>query len=163
MRRSCQACHDGGVTCRSHSAAWLNAGFLQWKALLGLLFSCDRAATDSHPALFVLVLQTITAQLSFATSQPTDRSGESANQADATDFLGLGDSMAELLDGSFLKSQALDFLAVLLEERDRLPTQLWHQSQLLRAVLHDSLGWELGQEDDDEDGPSVVDTDLISI
>jgi hypothetical protein len=111
-------------------------GFLQWKALLGLLFNCDSAATDTHTSLFTTILQCICAQLTFALGKgkcsapvcsdgrPCDRQ---SSEDDSLDVLGFGDYMSELLEDSFLKKQSLDFLEVMLEERAKLPPDLWHQ------------------------------------
>jgi AAR2 protein len=105
-----------------------DAGFLQWKALLGLLFNCDEAATGAHTALFAELLQTVSAQLSFAAATSEDTncgSGEGVNASGA--MLGMGESVFDMLQGSFLKQQALAFLEVLVDERDSLPADLWHQ------------------------------------
>jgi hypothetical protein len=109
------------------------AAFLQWKAILALLLCCDTAATKTHTDLFTQVLRCLCVQLTCSLPR-TEESRENCDidvadglvdRASAMDWI----ELAELLDTSFLKHSILDFLEVLVTERDTLPQPLWHQVQ----------------------------------
>jgi A1 cistron-splicing factor AAR2 len=104
-------------------------GFLQWKALLGLLFACDDAALQTHTPLFVALLQVVSAQLSFAltTEGNTDEASMGMDAA-------FGESLADLLNDSFLKDTAQGFFDSLMEAED-VPKDLWHQVRVALAWL----------------------------
>jgi hypothetical protein len=101
--------------------------------MLSLLLCCDTAATETHTDLFRQVLQCLCVQLTFALPRSEERGGK----AEVDAMSGLGDGalamdgveLAELLNTSFLKHGILNFLEVLITERDSLPQPLWHQVQ----------------------------------
>jgi A1 cistron-splicing factor AAR2 len=97
------------------------AGFLQWKALLALLFACDDAALQTHTPLFVAFLQVVSAQLSFALS--TEGNNDEALVGMEAVF---GESLTDYLNDSFLRDSAQGFFGSLMEA-DKVPQDLWHQ------------------------------------
>lgn len=123
------------------SATHLLAGFLHWKALTGLLFSCDEAATETRTPLYTHFMRTLTTQLSLALADDTEAlataaaaaaaEGEDPDSAAAPSqvmsTLGMDDSVQEMLQDSFLKQQAIAFLELMIEERASLPADLWHE------------------------------------
>ena len=100
------------------------AGLLQWKALLCLLFNCDTAATGAHCDVFAVVLQCLCAQLTFA----MPKEGSDGTRGDEGD-IGVAAELdvAELMQDSFVRRGATEFLNVLAQEQHRLPRTLWRQ------------------------------------
>lgn len=145
-------------------------GYAQWKALLCLLLSCERAAVRSRPDLFADFVQTLHAQLRHTLAPEAPGGGLSSGVQAAP----LGTPMVEeLLPDSFLHASFAAFFRALYDNDARLSPRMAREAQALKRLLRERLGWDfdlqvlgdageelLTVEGDDEqggeDGPVVV-------
>lgn len=134
------------------SRACTHSGFLQWKALLGLFFSCERAPLQAHTGLYVALLRTLRQQLAIGLgNQSAGAAGASGSRRDVSgsgsassdDDEGAGGTGAdedggacplglplveELLPDSFLRRRFSVFFELLQEARDgSVPPALAHE------------------------------------
>eukprot|EP00877_Chromochloris_zofingiensis_P000739 jgi/Chrzof1/10666/Cz05g07160.t1 len=128
-------------------------GFLQWKALVSLLLSCEEGPLASQQDLFVSFLSVLMTQLQLGLGVPPSGGvGESVTFVD------------ELLEDSFLKRSFGDFFEMLRDNISQAPSALVSQASQLEDLLRQRLGWDYrlqplhdgADEDDDEYGPVVV-------
>lgn len=137
-------------------------GFLQWKALLGLMLSCEQGALHTQTRLFVAFLAVVRQQLAFGLRQtrqqlagdnPAGSRTGSDDGDDAEDEGGVegvfGGScplgiplVEELLPDSFLRRQFGAFFEVLHDAGGQVPAPLMQQASQLEALLRDRLGWD---------------------
>lgn len=145
-------------------------GFLQWKHILALLFSCEEAVTCGRENLFKNALRIIYDQLSFSFHKSNSSSkgvrhnndlGPSVNNAG-------GDAVFEqLLEDSFLKKKSVSFIRRIESESDAFDPDLYSRVVSLGRLISSSLSWECGPVQDvgisalldDEDGPVIVNID----
>ncbi|GLC38850.1 hypothetical protein PLESTM_000786600 [Pleodorina starrii] len=154
-------------------------GFRQWRALLTLLLNCEAGPLGALAPTFAAFTAALRAQLSLALSDAAASAGLVPPPAvggagvDVAAALGLAthgsSSLVEevLLAGGgrdcFLRHHLGTFFEVLREGGpQRLDTRLQQEAAQLRAVLSRVVGWQfdglevLGEDDDDEYGPVVV-------
>lgn len=116
----------------------LYAGLMQWKRLLSLVLNSDEAALTTHAQLFAQIMRSLQAQLTFAlhADQNDDKVGAmfQGGSLSPVDMLGLGDSLAALLEESFLRTHLLQFLARLSAEQASLEPSL--QVAVRPSMMH---------------------------
>jgi hypothetical protein len=143
------------------------AGFLQWKALVGLFLDCQRGPLLSHTGLFVAFLATVQQQLSAglglqqkpqrrqqrrrggigegegSSSDDTEDEGDRGASSEGGGALGLP-LVEELLPDSFLRRQFGAFLEALHEEGTGSPPALTQQVRVRSRGGEVSLQSSLG-------------------
>ncbi|KAK4564928.1 hypothetical protein RGQ29_006822 [Quercus rubra] len=132
-------------------------GFLQWKALVNLLFGCIEAPFRTRTQLFTKFIKVIYYQLKFGLEK------------DHTDTSGAATGVSALLDDSWLSSDGFlhhlckDFFSLMLDASS-VDGHLLSWTRKLKELLENNLGWEFHQnsavdgiyfEEDDEFAPVV--------
>lgn len=116
--------------CRLYPYFALPAGFLQWKALVSLLLSCEEGPLASQQDLFVSFLSVLMTQLQLGLGVPPSGGvGESVTFVD------------ELLEDSFLKRSFGDFFEMLRDNISQAPSALVSQvwtTQCYWLTLYDT-------------------------
>lgn len=142
-------------------------GFLQWKHILALLFSCEDAVKHGRVYLFKNALRIIYDQLAFSFHSSSKSTQHHHDQGPAVNNAG-GDAVFEqLLEDSFLKKKSVSFIRRIESESDALDPDLYSIVRNLGRLISSSLSWECGPVQDvgisgllnDEDGPVIVNID----
>jgi len=142
-------------------------GFLQWKHILALLFSCEDAVKHGRVHLFKNALRIIYDQLAFSFHSSSKSTQHHHDQGPAVNNAG-GDAVFEqLLEDSFLKKKSVSFIRRIDSESDALDPDLYSIVRNLGRLISSSLSWECGPVQDvgisglldDEDGPVIVNID----
>ncbi|XP_075673309.1 uncharacterized protein LOC142642772 isoform X2 [Castanea sativa] len=132
-------------------------GFLQWKALVNLLFGCIEAPFRTRTQLFTKFIKVIYYQLKFGLEK------------DHTDISGAATGLSTLLDDSWLSTDSFlhhlckGFFSSMLDASS-VDGQLLSWTRKLKELLENNLGWEFQRnsavdgiyfEEDDEFAPVV--------
>ncbi|KAL4614016.1 hypothetical protein ACB092_07G024900 [Castanea dentata] len=132
-------------------------GFLQWKALVNLLFGCIEAPFRTRTQLFTKFIKVIYYQLKFGLEK------------DHTDTSGAATGLSALLDDSWLSTDSFlhhlckDFFSLMLDASS-VDGHLLSWTRKLKELLENNLGWEFQRnsavdgiyfEEDDEFAPVV--------
>ncbi|XP_065630515.1 uncharacterized protein LOC112003770 isoform X2 [Quercus suber] len=132
-------------------------GFLQWKALVNLLFGCIEAPFRTRTQLFTKFIKVIYYQLKFGLEK------------DHTDTSGAATGVSTLLDDSWLSADSFlhhlckDFFSLMLDASS-VDGHLLSWTRKLKELLENKLGWEFQLnsavdgmyfEEDDEFAPVV--------
>ncbi|KAF5780287.1 putative A1 cistron-splicing factor, AAR2, AAR2 domain superfamily [Helianthus annuus] len=134
--------------------------FLQWKAIVHLLFGCTEAPLRSRSRLFTKFTKVVYYQLKYALQK-----GQTDNNVAAKGPITLLDD-SFLSSDSFLHHLCKEFFSLMLEARV-VDGDLLSWTRRLKELLETSLGWIFHQnngdgvfyEEDDEFAPVVVMTD----
>lgn len=145
-------------------------GFMHWRALVTNLLSCEEAALDPvHQGVFAHLMGILKHQVSISIPDDAEERGGGEADGDSSAAFGLP-MMDALLSDSFLKSLLGRFFSMIQSNSPSVQADLRSESQQLKQLLRNRLGWEfdlrfISEEDDaDEDEPTIVDMDeaLIS-
>ncbi|KAM4087763.1 hypothetical protein ACB094_07G020500 [Castanea mollissima] len=132
-------------------------GFLQWKALVNLLFGCIEAPFHTRTQLFTKFIKVIYYQLKFGLEK------------DHTDTSGAATGVSALLDDSWLSADSFlhhlckEFFSLMLDASS-VDGHLLSWTRKLKELLQNNLGWEFQLnsavdgiyfEEDDEFAPVV--------
>ncbi|KAM0062900.1 putative A1 cistron-splicing factor, AAR2, AAR2 domain superfamily [Helianthus debilis subsp. tardiflorus] len=134
--------------------------FLQWKAIVHLLFGCTEAPLHSRSRLFTKFMKVVYYQLKYALQK-----GQTDNNVAAKGPITLLDD-SFLSSNSFLHHLCKEFFSLVLEA-PVVDGDLLSWTRRLKELLETSLGWVFQQnngdgvfyEEDDEFAPVVVMTD----